>query len=482
MEIQKRSILLVMIALLLSMVLAACGGSTAVPEETAASSDSSEASSDSGGEETAVAGSEADAPATEGEAVTIKYGLWDSNQLPAYEQCATDFMALNPNITINITQQGWDDYWNGIQTGMVSGTAPDVFTNHLAKYPEFAAKGQLVDIQPFVERDNVDTSIYLGELADLWGRDGKRFGLPKDWDTIAVVYNKELLAAAGVTEEELNNATWDAQTGGTFQEILAKLTVDANGNNALSPDFDSSNIDVYGIAFPYSGGAYGQTQWSMFTASNGWQFNDGLYDTKYNYEDPKFIETIQWYVDMSQVEHVAAPFADISSLGGDALMIAGDVAMTTQGSWMIGYYAANAPFEVGFARLPIGPEGRKSMFNGLADSIWTGTEHVEQSWQWVKYLASPACLNVVGEFGVVFPSIESGVDKALAAYEERGLDVSAFTLQALEPDGTFLFPVTDHASEITSIMTEAMDAIALGQVTAAEALPAADAEVDGLFK
>ena len=63
---------------------------------------------------------------------------------------------------------------------MVSGTAPDVFTNHLAKYPEFAAKEQLVDIQPFVDRDGVDIGAYIGDLAELWTRDGKRFGLPKD--------------------------------------------------------------------------------------------------------------------------------------------------------------------------------------------------------------------------------------------------------------------------------------------------------------
>jgi multiple sugar transport system substrate-binding protein len=36
---------------------------------------------------------------------------------------------------------------------------------------------------------------------------------------------------------------------------------------------------------------------------------------------------------------------------------------------MIGSYVSS-DFEVGFARLPIGPEGRKSMFNGMADSIW----------------------------------------------------------------------------------------------------------------
>lgn len=445
---------------LLSLLLAACGGEPAVPAEEPA----------------------AEEPAASGDAVTIKYVLWDANQQPAYEQCASDFEAANPNINVEIEQLGWDDYWNGIQTGMVSGEAPDVFTNHLAKYPEFASKGQLVDIQPFVERDGVDTSIYIGELADLWTRDGARYGLPKDWDTIAVVYNKEMLEAAGISEEELNNATWDPETGGTFEEIVAKLTIDANGNNALSPDFDPTNVDVYGIALPYSGGAYGQTQWSMFAVSNGWKFNDGLYDTKYNYEDPKFIETIQWYADMSLEKHIAAPFADIASLGGDTLFTTGEVAMTTQGSWMIGFFSANAPFEVGFARLPIGPEGRKSMFNGLADSIWAGSEHIEESWQWVKYAASPACENVVGNFGVVFPATEEGVTNALAAYEERGLDVSAFTEQALEPDGTFLFPVTDNASEVTSIMTEVMDAIALGQVKAADALPTADAEVDALFE
>src|SRR5512147_1069511 len=113
----------------------------------------------------------------------IQYWLWDANQLPAYEQCATDFEAANPGIDVQITQLGWNDYWTGITTGFVSGTAPDVFTNHLAKYPEFVELGQLVDLQPLVERDGVATDIYYPGLAELWTRDGARFGLPKDWDT-----------------------------------------------------------------------------------------------------------------------------------------------------------------------------------------------------------------------------------------------------------------------------------------------------------
>src|SRR5690606_20021506 len=127
------------------------------------------------------------------DAVTLRYGLWDANQLPAYQACADAFTAKNPNITIEIEQLAWDDYWTNIATGMISGSNYDVFTDHLAKYPEFVSKNQIVDIQPMVDRDGVDVTQYEGELADLWSRDGQRFGLPKDWDTIAVVYNQDAL-------------------------------------------------------------------------------------------------------------------------------------------------------------------------------------------------------------------------------------------------------------------------------------------------
>ena len=196
---KQRISVLVALLVVFSMVLTACGGAApaAAPAETAATATEAAASTE--------ATAEAAAPAASGEAVTIEYWLWDSNQLPAYQACADAFMKANPNIKVNITQSGWNDYWNNIQTGMVAGTAPDIFTDHLAKYPEFAAKEQLVDIQPFVERDGVDISVYLGQLTDLWGRDGKQFGLPKDWDTIAIVYNQTALDAAGVTVDELNN-------------------------------------------------------------------------------------------------------------------------------------------------------------------------------------------------------------------------------------------------------------------------------------
>ena len=54
--------------------------------------------------------------------------------------------------------------------------------------------------------------------------------------------------------------------------------------------------------------------------------------------------------------------------------------------------------------------------------------------------------------------------------------------QALEEGGTFLFPVTDNASEIANIMAETFDAIFLGQTEPADALPAANEEVNATFE
>ncbi|GAB4508390.1 MAG: sugar ABC transporter substrate-binding protein [Anaerolineae bacterium] len=413
--------------------------------------------------------------------VTIDYVLWDTNQLPAYQQCADVFQEANPGITIAIEQLGWDDYWTAITTGFISGDAPDVFTNHLAKYPEFVALEQLVDLQPLVERDGVATDIYYPGLADLWTRDGARYGLPKDWDTVAVVYNAEMLEAAGIDPAVMNEWTWSLEDGGSFLETIAALTIDANGNNGLSPDFDPENVVQYGFVQDGMGGGYGQTQWSPFAVSTGWTFNNGVWGDEYYYDDPRFIDTIQWWADLSLEYGYAPSFEEISSLGATALFQAGNAAMTINGSWMIGTFLGSE-FSVGFGRLPAGPEGRKSMFNGLADSIWVGTEHLEESWEWVKFLASAECQNIVGESGVVFPAIPEAAAMSQQMREDAGVDVSAFVDQANEEGGTFLFPIADFAGEITTIMNEVMDAVALGQAQAADLLPAANEEINELFQ
>ncbi len=411
---------------------------------------------------------------------TIRYMLWDTNQLPPYQECAAAFTEQS-GINVAIEQLGWNDYWTAIQSGFITGDAPDVFTNHLAQYPQFVELQQLVDLQPLIERDGVATDIYYPGLAELWVRDGARYGLPKDYDTVAVVYNVEMLEAAGIDPAVMDSWTWNAEDGGTFEEVIAQLTLDANGNNGLSPDFDPTNVVQYGFTSNGMGGAFGQTEWSMFTHTTGWEFNNGVWGTEYYYDDERFLDTIGWLSSLWLEKGFAPELPDQTGLGRLALIQSGQVAMGTDGSWMIGSYLSSE-FPVGFGRLPAGPEGRRSMFNGLADSIWVGSSNQEAAWEWVKFLGSLDCQTIIGESGVVFPAIPEAADLALQTRAEAGVDVSAFTEQAAEEGGTFLFPITDFAGEITTIMNEAMDNIGLGVTTPEEVLPAANAEINDLFR
>ena len=415
-----------------------------------------------------------------GLAQTVDYWLWDANQLPAYEACAEAFEAQNPDIDVNIELVGWADYWTSLTTSLVSGTAPDVFTLNISKLPEYAANGQVLDLAPLIARDNVPLDVYLEGLVELWGRDDAQYGLPKDWDTVAVLYNTAMLAAAGVSVEELENATWNPQDGGTFETIIARLTLDANGNNGLSPDFNPNNVEQYGFAAIGGDNPYGQTFWSTYAVSNGWRYNDGPYSTQYYYDDPKFIEAIDWYVGLSEKGY-APKWEEVSGTGGDSFFASQGGALYTDGSWKIRWYDDNADFEHGFAPLPIGPEGRQSMFNGLADGIWAQSPNVEGAWEWVKFMGSADCQNIVGSYAVVFPAIPEAVEITLNTHAEAGRDVQAFVDEAQNPDGLFLYPITDYASAITDIMAAAMQQILLRQGDIQGILEEANEQVNALF-
>lgn len=413
-------------------------------------------------------------------AVEIKYVLWDSNQRPAYQSCANEFQKQNKDITIKITQQGWDDYWTGISTGFISGTAPDVFTNHLAKYPEFAKNNQLVDLAPFIQRDKVDIGIYSAGLYDIWGRGGKQYGLPKDWDTIGMIVNMDLAKKAGVSAADLQNMTWNPKDGGSFEQIVRKLTTDAAGNSAASAKFDKSKVAVYGYQNPGSGGMMGQTEWSHFAVSNGFKFQDKPWDAKYYYDDPKLAETMSWLAGLPG-KGLSATAEDVSKLGSDAMFIAGKAAIVPQGSWMITHFASNAKFPYAWVPLPKGPIGqRATMFNGLADSIWVGSKHKEEAWKWVKFLGSPACQEIVAKAGVVFPAVKGMPEKAIAAQKAKGVDSSAFL--EMTKGKTFLAPIADNGSQVNDIMDNAMQAILRGKGEAAAVLKDAGAKVNVVVK
>jgi multiple sugar transport system substrate-binding protein len=398
--------------------------------------------------------------------VVLRYALWDENQQPVYEQCAKRFERRNPGIDVRIEMTNWGDYWAALPRGFIADTAPDVFTDHLAKFPQFAESEV---IEPVNVR-GVDMDAYLPGLAELWRTpDGKQYGFPKDWDTVAIVANLDMLQEAGLTKDELDRATWNPEDGGSFEQIVARLSVDANGVRGDEPGFDPRNVKVYGLGLDPNGLTYGQTTWAGFARSTGFELLDkNPWGTQYHYDDPRFVATMAWWRRMIEKGYMPS-LTDARTLGQSAMFQGGKAALAIDGSWTIGTYTATEGVKVGFSPQPAGPEGSWSMYNGLADAIWVGSKHKEEARAWVRFLASRECQQIVGTEAVVFPAIASEVPRAVATQRKRGVDVSAFT-SYLEAKRTLLYPITDKAPQINLLVQPTIERILLGSVDPAKAL------------
>lgn len=422
------------------------------------------------------------ASAADRQPVTLRYALWDANQRPLYQQCADDFQRQNPAIRIRIQQQGWDDYWTSLSTGLVAETAPDVFTNHLSKYPDLVANGQLVDLSPYIRRDQLDLARYEPGLAAPWARDGRQYGLPKDWDTVALLVNLDHARAQGVTLDELRSMRWNPQDGGSFGQVIARLTRDASGRHALQPGFDKTRVQVVGYQNPGPGGMSGQTEWASFAVSNGFAHQARPWDAALRYDDPRLAATITWLAGLPGQGVSLAPQA-VGRLGVETLFATGRAAMVPAGAWMLGHYARQLAGPTRMAHawvpMPIGPNGqRASMRNGLADSIWVGSRHPEAAWAWVRHLAGADCQQKLAAAGAVFPALAGMAAQTLAVFRQRGVDAGAFAEMARSQ--VFAPPIVENAAEIDQLIGNAIERVLLGRAQAGPALAAANAKARAL--
>ena len=397
-----------------------------------------------------------------GDGVTVSYWLWDDRQAPLYQKCADDFHADNPNINVKISQTALGQYWDTLTTQLAASNAPDTFVDHSTRLLQFIDSKQILDITDKAKEAGIDDSIYQPGLADLSKFEGKRYGLPKDWDTMGLLYDTEVAKEAGYTKEDMAKLTWNPTDGGTFQEFVAKTTVDANGHNGLDPAFDKNNVKRYGYYPEWADGAIGQNGWGEFAASNGFTYGDKTVNpTKFNFADKSLVDTLAW--ERQLIEKGYAPkFDKQSSLGTDATMNAGIAASTIAGSFTVSsYLGADAQKKFAYAPLPIGPVGRRSAMNGLHDVVWSGSKHPDEAFKWIAYMASDKCQIKVGESGVIFPASIKGTEASLKAREAKGQDNSAFTT-VVENKETFAVPVFSHGDEVNALIQDAIQEVAGG--------------------
>ena len=415
-------------------------------------------------------------------ATEIDYWLWDANQLPAYSAAIDAFMDQNPDVFVRVTQLGWDDYWTKLTASFVAEAGPDAFADHLARYPEFVKLGVIAPLDDLAPLADITAERFQDGLHELWtGQDGTRYGIPKDYDTIAVMYDKNMLAEEGLSEDDLAGLDWNPEDGGSFERMLARLTIDENGVRGDEEGFDPTRVARYGMGADAGIDYTGQSSWSAFAFSTGWTFTDAdTWGTTFRYDDDRFAATMDWYFGLVD-KGLFPPFGTFGDSSPVQTQVqSGKAALGLAGSWMISTWANLEGVDLGIAPLPAGPIGTPmSMFNGLGDSISAQSEHKEEAARLIAFLASDEAQRLIGERAPFFPATDAGTEAAIAAYADQGLDVTPFTDRVANGE-TGLYPLVENSASIMSIMQPAFDQCWMRQIDGAD-FAAYNERVNALF-
>ena len=120
---------------------------------------------------------------------------WDKAQKPTIEANIAAFNKEYPKIKVTPSVAVYKDYWTKLRTQAEGDQLPDVFWMNGPNFQLYAGNGMLAELD---DLQDVAWDKYPKALVELYTAEGKKYGVPKDFDTIACFISKEIFAKAGV--------------------------------------------------------------------------------------------------------------------------------------------------------------------------------------------------------------------------------------------------------------------------------------------
>ncbi len=317
--------------------------------------------------------------------VKITLGSWDDENGNVRHQAAVDdFMAENPDIEVEILPNPGGDWHSKVLTWIAAGELPDVYMADSSYVPLYVEAGGLENLRPYIEGDTgFDPSeVFYQSVYENGFYQGDPYVLAKDYSTVAIYANKKLFDAAGIALPE------EGWTYDDLLDIAMQLTVDANGNNAASPDFDPENVAQYGM--DNRGGWWRSFQSTVYSFGSHTIADDGsTFDGYIN--SPESIAALQWMSDAINVYHVSPTSDWIQALpsGVMPLFLDGQIAMVFgMGPWYQDMLEEQPGFEYAIVPMPTGPGGHHGAVCWAGFGMAPTSEHPDEAWLLLKALGT----------------------------------------------------------------------------------------------
>jgi len=286
-----------------------------------------------------------------------------ANDKAMNQKFADDFMALHPDVTIEITVLENEAFKSKLTTVMQSGNPPDLFqTWGGGVLSEYAKAGLVRDITKDVKGTAWGNSMAPG-VWEVYSTDGKVYAVPNDAGGITFWYNKDLLASVGYNSFP---KTWS-----DFIELVKKLKAAGIIPIALGGGDKWPAMHMWSYIALRLGGP--QLFEDTFSGKN----------TK-GFEDPYFIKAGQMLVDLAALEPFQDGFLGATYNDEAALVGNGDAAMELMGQW-----APNVQKDNSTSKEGIGDKLAAATFPAIADGKGKSTEVIGGGGGWALGINAP---------------------------------------------------------------------------------------------
>lgn len=313
-----------------------------------------------------------------------------------YEQVIKKFEEKYPDVKVKLVSTTQDQYGQKIQAAMASNTMADVVYMGPGDVKAWVNSGKMLNLDEYVAKAEEDGILNLDDVwelalkkykydGDLIGQ-GSLYALPKDVGPFGFGYNKTLFEKLGIPLPDKEKPyTWDE-----FIEVCKKLTNETGGDDS-------------------SWGTGLNINWSLqpFVYSNGadWINEDA---TKVTVTDPKFVESLQYFVDQT-LEYKITPSAEqAQTLDTYQRWIKGQLGFFAVAPWDIAAFE-DLTFEYDIIPWPAGSTGETASWLGsVGFAVSANTKYPQEAVNLAIFLSTDEDANkMVADKQIQVPNIKS---------------------------------------------------------------------------
>ncbi|MFD0712005.1 ABC transporter substrate-binding protein [Paenibacillus sp. GCM10027626] len=359
----KKSLSIMLVMTLSATLLAACGSSNDGKTNQGATN----AGKETGGQQ---------------EPVTVTLAGWGASpeEQDLLNQTLKEFEDKHPNIKVNYEVIA-DQYMDVIKTRLIGGEGPDVFYLDAFEAPALIEKGVLEPLDSYVTPE-FDTADFEQPLLEAFKQDGKTYGFPKDFSTLAMFYNKKDFAEAGITSPP---TTWEE-----LQAAAKKLT-----------KVEGGKVTRYGF-----GVAPELARQMYMIQAFGGKVADEQGNAAFASEDA--LKGLELVVNMHNKDKISGEPKEVGAGWGGEMFGQGKASIVFEGNWAVPFLESNySDLEYGTAELPTVNGKKGTMAFTVAYVMNKDSKKKEAAWELMSFLTGKDGMKTWTSKGFALPTRKS---------------------------------------------------------------------------